>query len=489
MDIARLSLINGLSGSMKTGNDIFDIVLLSLIPIFVGLVFQRITNIALSLESLLTQIKSLFVNEVTVEIVHKSTGDQSKQQQVSPDLNLIQGIIFVCQEDIRNKCTRNVLSSRQKYKKPYKNYYSEMMDNEFDWKPQQRFEYVFEKTKMKIWYQHKIIAVSSSDSLSSESNVETTSDTNIIIKCNDAKAIQNFCKFCYQEYTRHHYGHLDEEKLLAFVLLDRNKSDTGIKYLKLTYETNKSFDNVFFPGKQNLMRILSRFPSAKEAYAKSGIPWRETILLYGEPGTGKTSLIKAIANLTQRDIFYVNIKSIKNDVDLMKCFFEESIVASNHYYNAPLNNRIYCFEDIDAATDVVISRTEQPVDDIVEATNPLAGLLGEMCTDDFNNSITLSGLLNSLDGIFEVSGAIIIITTNHLEKLDPALLREGRITMKINLTFMKHPEIHEMFEYRYGISIPFDEIQQIAEDKTPSKIENTINKHADYKEAIAELCL
>ena len=160
-------------------------------------------------------------------------------------------------------------------------------------------------------------------------------------------------------------------------------------------------------------------------------------LLYGEPGCGKTSTIKAIANHTQRHIVSVPLNKIKSGKELLNVFYNVKMNCKD----IPLNKRLYVLEDIDCADlkDIVKDRSEAAKDREAEDAMmsdkdsdkdsglDLLSLLKVSTVEGFKNKnkLTLATLLEVLDGVMEMEGRMLVITTNYPEKLDKALIRPG----------------------------------------------------------------
>ncbi|CAN1162837.1 AAA-ATPase At3g28580 [Linum perenne] len=155
------------------------------------------------------------------------------------------------------------------------------------------------------------------------------------------------------------------------------------------------------------MDDLVAFTKSEEYYARIGKAWKRGYLLYGPPGTGKTTMIAAIANFLNYDIYDLELTAVKNNTDLRKLLIEISSKA------------IVVIEDIDCSLDIT-EDDEEPESE-----------------DESSSKVTLSGLLNIIDGIWSASGGerIIIFTTNHVEKLDEALIRRGRMDKHIELSY------------------------------------------------------
>lgn len=178
-------------------------------------------------------------------------------------------------------------------------------------------------------------------------------------------------------------------------------------YWKLACRKDKrSLGSVVMPRAQRdgIVDDIESFLSARSWYAQRGIPYRRGFLLYGPPGCGKTSLVMAIAGHFSKPIYALNLGSVNGDDQLIDAI------------TSVPENAILLIEDIDAAQ---ANRVAPP---------PIVTLgPGEKAA---HQPITMSALLNSIDGAFSREGRILFMTTNHSDKIDPALLRPGRADRK-----------------------------------------------------------
>lgn len=172
---------------------------------------------------------------------------------------------------------------------------------------------------------------------------------------------------------------------------------------------------------EQIMAHVNRFRDNADTYQKIGVPHRTGILLYGPPGTGKTSTATAIATVMGMDMYYLSLKGLD----------DESLASLS--LRIPKNS-VVLLEDIDVCTDVAKTRE------------------GESSSDD---KVSLSALLNLLDGVQSPSGVVFILTTNKVEVLDEALVRPGRIDLKVKLDFVDNDQLRRMVDYYTG-SIPDD---------------------------------
>ncbi|KAH0674008.1 hypothetical protein KY290_026262 [Solanum tuberosum] len=156
--------------------------------------------------------------------------------------------------------------------------------------------------------------------------------------------------------------------------------------------------------KKELIEDLDMFVSRKDYYRKVGKAWKRGYLLYGPPGTGKSSLVAAMANYLKFDVYDLDLREVQCNSDLRRLLIGSS------------NRSILVIEDIDC--NVGLQNRENDND----------------TTED--DKITLSGLLNFIDGLWSSCGdeRIIVFTTNHKDRLDPALLRPGRMDVHIEMS-------------------------------------------------------
>lgn len=216
-------------------------------------------------------------------------------------------------------------------------------------------------------------------------------------------------------------------------LYTNNKEETWSRYghgrtmwSHVVFEHPASFDTLALEAKtkKDIMNDLITFSKAKDYYAKVGKAWKRGYLLHGPPGTGKSTMIAAMANLLHYDVYDLELTSVKDNTELRKLLIETS------------GKSIIVIEDIDCSLDLTGQRKKKEKDGETKDEKDAVKKAVENAGTD-GSKVTLSGLLNFIDGLWSACGGerIIVFTTNYLEKLDPALIRRGRMDKHIKMSY------------------------------------------------------
>lgn len=201
----------------------------------------------------------------------------------------------------------------------------------------------------------------------------------------------------------------------------------------------KPFDKVIMKPEEKSLLIddLNNFIASADWYKERGIRYKRGYLLHGSPGNGKTSIASAISEHTGRDVYILNLNSLENDGYLVKAF------------SGIGKNVVLLIEDIDRAF---------------------------AKRDNVDSKVSFSSLLNSFDGVLCKDGIISVITTNCIEKLDEALIREGRIDLKLEINNPLPEQIKEYIEMFYGVKIA-NQIEP--SDRSMSYVQEYCIRHKD----------
>eukprot|EP00516_Mucochytrium_quahogii_P001398 CAMPEP_0203744454 /NCGR_PEP_ID=MMETSP0098-20131031/514_1 /ASSEMBLY_ACC=CAM_ASM_000208 /TAXON_ID=96639 /ORGANISM=" , Strain NY0313808BC1" /LENGTH=573 /DNA_ID=CAMNT_0050631969 /DNA_START=1871 /DNA_END=3589 /DNA_ORIENTATION=- len=336
-------------------------------------------------------------------------------------------------------------------------------------------------------------------------------------------------------------------KFMYMLSNDKPKKDDGdeqdgavthCRRYKLSFR--KKFDSLFFPEKQMILKVLDNFQTKTGKYGIPGYPHKLGMLLHGPPGTGKTSLIKALAAHTNRNIVSVPLARIKTNQELMDIMFELKFQVADEDIPIKLKFKdvIFVMEDVDCASKVVHRRTPAtPTNNSADEPNPaeeystsmpsdaseasvevvgeaakdlddqgennpndtlgvlgcLLGLTGNTEGKDgvagpitkssysyvtSTDKLNLQGLLEVLDGVIDAEDRILIMTTNHPEKLDPALIRPGRIDKILKLDYVKSDAAVSLVKHYFG-DCKFEKLVRNVFDHprtkvTPAQIEQMV---------------
>ncbi|WJX09320.1 hypothetical protein P8452_00167 [Trifolium repens] len=206
-------------------------------------------------------------------------------------------------------------------------------------------------------------------------------------------------------------------------------TNSGSYWSHVVFEHPSTFETLAMDLEKKKMIIddLVTFSKAGEFYARIGRAWKRGYLLYGPPGTGKSTMIAAMANLLGYDLYDLELTAVKDNTELRKLLIETS------------SKSIIVIEDIDCSLDLTGQRRKKNVKKEEEEEKDLrekkSGIMEER--EGKSSNVTLSGLLNFIDGLWSACGGerLIVFTTNYVEKLDPALIRKGRMDMHIELSY------------------------------------------------------
>jgi hypothetical protein len=276
---------------------------------------------------------------------------------------------------------------------------------------------------------------------------------------------------------------------------------------ELEFNSNKTFDNIFFEGKKAFISKIDFFINNEKYYNKNGIPYTLGIALQGKPGTGKTSIIKCLANYLKRHIVIINLNNIKTNKELDSIFYEDTYSLNNKKGSISYKNKIYVFEDIDCCMNIFKTRkykknyekndenikietdeSSYDIDDDGGNNKKKKTLKKYLLNNDNTDKLSLGHILNVFDGIKETPGRIIIITSNYMDKIDEAIKRPGRIDYLLKMEFVNIQIFKQIYYHYFNDEINNEKINDINKLKlTPAQIINLFTTFNDKEDLINEI--
>ncbi|XP_078166077.1 AAA-ATPase At3g50940-like [Carex rostrata] len=216
--------------------------------------------------------------------------------------------------------------------------------------------------------------------------------------------------------------------------------------------------------REEICADLLRFVNRKDHYMRVGRAWKRGYLLHGPPGTGKTSLVAAIANLLKFDLYDLELTAVQTNSQL------RSLLVST------TPKSVIVIEDIDCTMDLSDRKKKQTDEEQRDGT--MGWFHNTSCPRE---ALNLSGVLNFVDGLWSscVGERLMIFTTNHPDKLDVALLRPGRMDKKIELGYCRAAAFRMLVKnYLHLSEVEMEKINTVAEiermlgevDVTPAEV-------------------
>jgi SpoVK/Ycf46/Vps4 family AAA+-type ATPase len=319
-----------------------------------------------------------------------------------------------------------------------------------------------------------------------ETQEKRTGDTNkidyIIVELFSKKSSIKEIKDYVYEITKEYLDTIEESrnnKKFIYTLDKATYEDNSCECWNETqFDSTRSFNNIFFDKKEEVLSKVDFFLANRDWYYEKGIPYTMGIGLYGPPGTGKTSFIKALANYSDRHIVSISLKVVKTRKQLESVFFEDRYNKNNRKCSISFNKKIVVFEDIDCIGDIVKERKVEKKNKVDDDTSDDGDLKKDkkkdlLCPLLEEDLITLDDILELWDGLREATGRIMIITSNHYDKLDHALRRPGRIDITLEMSYASRKTIGEMYKHLVGEEVDPDKLENVNDRfYTPAEITN-----------------
>lgn len=314
---------------------------------------------------------------------------------------------------------------------------------------------------------------------------EKSNDNKVHNKCiwvlaEDFNIIKSFLDDCKQMYMN--YVLELNKSTYNFYRYDIEKNT----WIKKQLKTIKNYNNVLLPIKleKKIKNCIKSYNNSKDEYSMKGIPYKLGILFYGIPGCGKTSLTYAIAYETKRNIYQIPLNEslepskLKDIIDTIPegniVLFEEVDTCS--YFRKRTFNK-YCSNnkkyDVKNKKETLKNTGDTKVTDLTN-NNTKDSKDKDINYRDVSTELQTSALLEILDGYNYLHDSIVIMYTNHLNTIDEAIIRPGRIDHCIELTYADSYQIKKAYNLFYNKDISDDIARKITNRKiTTSHLINT----------------
>ena len=327
----------------------------------------------------------------------------------------------------------------------------------------------------------------------------------------DMKILKKFTDECVDEYNKfiNSKNSINNiQYIFEYKSSDISEDTVELFFDEYKMEHNKDLlVNIFFEQKQKLINYINPFiydPSetiniGEEQYKRSGFTFKAGLLFYGSPGCGKTSTIKAILKYTNRHGIIINLSKVKTSQELQNLF------RKRKFKNNELSGKQICYilEDCDAFdTNIVTSRKNKHEDNEFKKNSEVSEIsqLAQLMVSPgklqlpIDEGLNLSCFLNILDGIIELHGIMIIMTTNYPEKIDEALIRPGRFDFKHEFKRASRNIIMEMLQFKFELThkelITHTQIFSIKNEiLSPAEIQSICFKNDNIDECIHDIIL
>jgi DNA replication protein DnaC len=508
--MTKLTLFNYL----KTGNPMYDTIISTVVISFIGFVVNYVYDNQMDRKLFkinIHDVKSFFYKKNTVVI-------EGKRSSIISNYSLTNNISSVYSDRFKailsyiiNNIEKN--TSIYRIKEAHSNFQSSSTDSNEKRKNSDIFM-VFQDKHFKIDNDIFVKAeIEQEETRDDKEKISSKTDT-ITINIYSYKYSLSYLKKYLDNITENYLSSIKNNRINQKFIYFLDKIKAGDEESLLNcwrediFESARNFNNMFFDGKNDFMEKIDFFLNNREWYYEKGIPYSLGIGLHGPPGTGKTSLIKALANYTERHIIVVSLKLFKTKRQLEHFFFENTYNCNNEKGSITFDKKIIVFEDIDCIGDIVLDRNKSKKgsykkdkgkiskcvkDDNIKIGDVLQGIC-EMNETSYNVNvhnlqdeppITLDDILNLWDGIRETPGRILIISSNHYDMLDPALIRPGRIDITHELSNASYETISQLYKHLFGNFIDKKYLQKVKEYfYSPAELINMYVSHKNEKDFI-----
>ena len=274
----------------------------------------------------------------------------------------------------------------------------------------------------------------------------------------------------------------------------------GPNFMTYEFATTSSFQNFFSEEARAVHADLEYFLNNRSAYERTGRPWTYTVLNEGPPGVGKTKLVKAIAAKTGHTLIIINLAHISSIETLYEAF--HSPILAGEYVSH--EKRLYYIPEVDTQMFEILKSRDSKSGSAATAANAATAATDAQHIQEANTSKfkkngfdalttvskkpTLGEILNILDGVPERYGHILILDTNHLSELDPALIRPGRVDRIVSWKKMTAASTRAYIENYYQVVLP-KTVVFVDSMFTAAELQAHVSRSKDWETLLPSLLL
>jgi hypothetical protein len=352
----------------------------------------------------------------------------------------------------------------------------------------------------------------------------------------------------HEDYLEHKRQQMNNGKQYVYMYGSKTSDQVQFHRYPITGEP-KQMKHIWFPAKEGLLQEIEHFTENPEFYLRKGKPYRKVILAHGEPGCGKTSLLIALTNLLKcklgehpRQLIHLKLDRLTRK-DLMDILFREELHVEGTFegkVTIPFDRRIYYIEEMDTYDMTHQRKGGNGGANGANRANETVGTNGANCSGDthsegsdtsslrsfdivgdsktpssdtnsleeeakkdllkkmfgpapspLTDSLKIGDLLEALDGIPSMkNGELVFMTTNHLDRIDKALTRKGRVNYLIEFKPATREDTAKQLEFYFEESMTDELRTQLPECKhTPAHIESVCDGVNTLEAAVQQLLL
>ena len=246
----------------------------------------------------------------------------------------------------------------------------------------------------------------------------------------------------------------------------------GDVYTSETKNNRRTLDTVFIPAntKDIIVDSIRKFMDNKQWYAEHSIPYHFGLLLYGPPGTGKSSIIKALTEEFDANVMYIQGRYVSRA-------FSDNTGGWLHNVNGSVKPSFVIIEDVDKCK--AFCKPREYVDGMFATKTSI---------EEDNNlaAIMLGTIMNVIDGLNSPENVIWIFTTNHIDELEPAIIRPGRIDLKVEIGYITNETFNAFLLHHFNKGLPNG--YEVGGGHTFAEIQTDVMTSKGFDEIVEKYC-